>query len=192
MSQYPWCHTAPLPTLKASGEGRLLRFDAGDEIAEVTLEGSAIKSVKYTDQNGTVVIPQAESKMITVGEGNFERDVYHFLYPSGPAPTMRLGLTVHKGAGTWSSLPHDFELHTEPDFEEVFFYLLDGATQRAIQVGNGVWSDNAKIDGCWPVRDRSFSAIPMGYHPVVGEPHVRVSYVWAYLCKHTRWEKVDF
>jgi len=192
MSQYSWSFTAPLPKLKASGENGILRFDAGDEVAEVFLEHNIIKSVRYTDAKGSVLIPQSESKMITVGEDNHERDVHHFLYPSGPAPTMRLGLTVHKGEGSWSSLPHDFELHTEPDFEEVFFYLLEGSTQRAIQVGNGVWSDNAKVDSCWPVQDRTFSAIPMGYHPVVGEPKVKVSYVWAYLCKHPRWEKVDF
>jgi 5-deoxy-D-glucuronate isomerase len=192
MSQYSWSFTAPLPKLKASGENGILRFDAGDEVAEVILENNVIKSVRYTDARGSVLIPQSESKMITVGEGNHERDVHHFLYPSGPAPTMRLGLTVHKGEGCWSSLPHDFELHTEPDFEEVFFYLLEGGTQRAIQVGNGVWSDNSKVDSCWPVQDRTFSAIPMGYHPVVGEPKVNVSYVWAYLCKHARWEKVDF
>jgi hypothetical protein len=30
----------------------------------------------------------------------------------------------------------------------------------------------------------------MGYHPVVGEPGVHISYVWVYLAKYPRWEKV--
>jgi len=30
----------------------------------------------------------------------------------------------------------------------------------------------------------------MGYHPVVGEPGVQISYVWVYLAKYPRWEKV--
>ena len=103
---------------------------------------------------------------------------------------MRLGITQHRGQGTWSSLPHAFELHTEPGFEEVFFYLLDGSPQRAIQVGRGVWQDNSPVDAIWPVSDRTFGVVPMGYHPVVGEPGVRVSYVWVYLAKKKAWEKI--
>jgi 5-deoxy-D-glucuronate isomerase len=103
---------------------------------------------------------------------------------------MRLGITRHRGTGTWSSLPHDFELNTEPGFEEVFFHLLSGESQRAIQIGRGVWSDNTDVDSSWPVRDHTFSTIPMGYHPVVGEPGVSVSYVWVYLCKKASWEKI--
>ena len=61
---------------------------------------------------------------------------------------------------------------------------------RAIQVGRGVWFDNAPVDAVWSVADRSFGTVPMGYHPVVGEPDVRVSYVWVYLAKKEKWEKV--
>jgi 5-deoxy-D-glucuronate isomerase len=46
------------------------------------------------------------------------------------------------------------------------------------------------VDASWLVRDRSFGTIPMGYHPVVGEPGVHVSYVWAYLVKKKEWEKI--
>jgi 5-deoxy-D-glucuronate isomerase len=192
MSAYPWSRQAPLPTLHASGQGDTLLFRAGDETATVKFNGQHIESVHYKDASSDLLITAAESKMITVGSENYQRDVYHFLYPSGPAPTMRLGLTVHRGEGTWSSLPHDFELHTEPDFEEVFFYLLKGGSERAVQVGRGVWSDNAAVDDCWQIKDKSFSAVPMGYHPVGAEPHVSVAYVWAYLCKQPHWEKVDF
>ena len=103
---------------------------------------------------------------------------------------MRLGITVHRGDGTWSSLPHDFELNTEPGFEEVFFYILNGATKRGIQVGKGVWHDNSPVDSAWPIIDQTFGTVPMGYHPVVGEPNVHVSYVWVYLAKKKSWEKI--
>jgi hypothetical protein len=62
MSQYSWSFTAPLPKLKASGENGILRFDAGDEVAEVILDNNIIKSVRYTDAKGSVLIPQSESK----------------------------------------------------------------------------------------------------------------------------------
>jgi 5-deoxy-D-glucuronate isomerase len=92
--------------------------------------------------------------------------------------------------GTWSSLPHDFELNTEAGFEEVFFYIASGTTARGIQLGRGVWHDNSPVDAVWPFADREFGTVPMGYHPVVGEPGVQISYVWVYLAKHPRWEKV--
>ena len=189
---YAWSNEGVLPNLKAWGEGNKIFFETKNERAEVTIEGQWIKSVKYIDDKNQITIEDSLAKKITVGRDNFMRDVYHFLIPSGPAPTMRLGLTVHCGKGTWSSLPHDFELNLEPDFEEVFFYLLDGGEKQAIQVGQGVWSDNSKVNSAWRVSDKTFSAVPMGYHPVGAEPGVSVAYVWAYLCKHNRWEKVDF
>ena len=64
------------------------------------------------------VVHRSDAHHIVVGDGNSERDVYHFLKPNGPAPQLRLGLTTHRGLGTWSSLPHDFELNLEPGFEE--------------------------------------------------------------------------
>jgi len=143
--------------------------------------------LNHTDKT----IAAADAKHIVVGAGNWERDVYHYLIPN-PAPhlQLRLGITIHRGAGTWSSLPHDFENAPEAGFEEVFFYLLEGTTQRAIQVGRGLWEDGGAVDEVWAVGDREFGAVPMGYHPVVGEPGVQVKYIWAYLAKKQAWEKI--
>ena len=125
-----------------------------------------------------------------MGEGNAERCL-SLSAPQGPrADDARLGITRHRGVGTWSSLPHDFELNTEPGFEEVFFYIASGATARGIQVGRGVWHDNSPVDAVWPFADRVLGTVPMGYHPVVGEPGVQVSYVWAYLAKSLAGRKV--
>lgn len=188
---HDWSNDMRLDTLKARGERDKLVFEAPGERAEVHLKDGTIDKVVFTAADGeAIVIPAAEAHAMVVGEGNAQRDVYHFLKPGGPAPTMRLGITKHRGVGTWSSLPHDFELNTEPGFEEVFFYILKGGSERGIQVGKGVWFDNTPVHGVWPIRHHTFGTVPMGYHPVVGEPGVHVSYVWVYLAKKKAWEKV--
>lgn len=188
---YDWSNIARLDTLKITGEDDTLVFEAPGERAEVHLQDGTIDKVVFSAAGGpSVTIGAKDAHAMVVGEGNAKRDVYHYLKPGGPAPTMRLGITVHRGEGTWSSLPHDFELNTEPGFEEVFFYILKGGSKRGIQVGKGVWFDNTAVDTVWPIKDQTFGSVPMGYHPVVGEPGVHVSYVWAYLAKKKSWEKV--
>ena len=188
---YEWSNEVRLDTLKVSGENNVLVFEAPGEQAEVHLKSGTIDKVVFTAaEKDAVTIDAKDAHAIVVGKGNAERGVYHYLKPGGAAPTMRLGITVHRGEGTWSSLPHDFELNTEPGFEEVFFYILKGGIERGIQVGKGVWFDNTPIDFVWPIRNETFGTVPMGYHPVVGEPGVHVSYVWVYLAKKKEWEKV--
>lgn len=188
---YPWNNKKILDTLSVEGENNILKFSAGSEQTEVHLEGGEIaKVVVIKGKEDKIIISKKDCHHIVVGEGNTQRDVYHYLMPGGPTKTMRLGITKHCGKNTWSSLPHSFELETEPGFEEVFFYMLKGGPERAIQVGRGVWYDNTPVDSLWPVYNNTFSTVPMGYHPVVGEPEVEVSYVWVYLAKKERWEKV--
>ena len=189
---YSWCNKPLLDTLSAEGADNVLKFSAPEGEAQVFLDGDDIGRVIFS-ANGkkTAEIVRGDAHAIVVGEGNAQRDVYHYLVPGGPSPTMRLGITRHRGIGTWSSLPHHFELNTEPGFEEIFFYIASGATARGFQVGRGVWYNNRPVDAVWPIADRQFGTIPMGYHPVVGEPGVQISYVWTYLAKYPRWEKVN-
>jgi len=187
---YPWCNPIRLDTLHASGDEVRLVFKTASETAEVYLSGTDIERVVCRHAGKETVIQNKDAHHIVVGEGNWQRDVYHYLKPRGPAPQLRLGITKHRGAGTWSSLPHGFELKPEPDFEEVFFYLITGGNRRAIQVGEGVWYDGSAVKDTWFVDDHSFGTIPMGYHPVVGEPGTKVHYVWAYLVKKPSWEKI--
>lgn len=187
---FEWCNGRRLPTLGAEGEGEILHVGTADEHAEVFLDNDGIARVLLRVAGQMTEVREAEAHHLVVGEGNWQRDVYHFLKPGGRAPTLRLGITKHRGLGTWSSLPHPFELHPEAGFEETFFYLLKGGSRSALQVGRGVWHDGSEVDAVWKVRDHSWCTIPMGYHPVVGEPGVHVSYVWAYLAKHQHWEKV--
>lgn len=205
MNEFGWSNEIRLDTMAVSSKrmslNDLLVFETVNERAEVYLKDgrienivyygpSDIDSLIYGGEEGFTIIKSEDVVPIVVGEGNAQRDVYHYLKPGGPAPTMRLGITVHRGEGTWSSLPHDFELNTEHGFEEVFFYILEGGSQKGIQVGKGVWCDNSPVDSVWPIKDRTFGTVPMGYHPVVGEPGVQVAYVWAYLAKKKEWEKI--
>jgi hypothetical protein len=187
---YPWNNKYNLPTLKVRGENEVLLFEVGDEKAGVRLIDGYIHEVIHTLDGRTHRFDKASAQSLVVGENNWQRDVSHYLQPGGPSPWLRLGITHHRGLGTWSSLPHPFELNCEKDFEEVFFYILEGGNQTALQVGRGVWCDGARIDDIWTVKDHSWGVIPMGYHPVVGEPSVQVSYVWAYLAKKKEWEKI--
>ncbi len=187
---YKWCNEIKLDVLQVSGSGSKLIFKTDKEEAEVYLDGTDISKVICRHGGQETIIQNKDAHHIVVGEGNAERDVYHYLKPGGPAPELRMGITKHRGIGTWSSLPHGFELNLEPGFEEVFFYLIAGGNQRAIQVGEGVWHDGSAVMSTWFVEDHLFSTIPMGYHPVVGEPGVTVHYVWAYVCKKQAWEKI--
>jgi 5-deoxy-D-glucuronate isomerase len=190
MSQNKWNNPKKLTTLKVHAENDILVFESPQDRAEVYIKNGDISKVIHTIAGKSLEIPNSKAYHIVVGENNWTRDVYHYLKPGGPSPQIRLGITKHRGEGSWSSLPHPFELNTEPGFEEVFYYLLQGGSGRAIQVGKGVWEDNSPVDDAWLVQDRSWCTIPMGYHPVVGEPMVKVSYIWAYLCKKKEWEKV--
>lgn len=187
---YQWNNKNRLSTLKVSGKNDILIFETELEKTEVYIHDGDISRVICSAHDRVVTIDKDQAHHIVVGEDNTQRNVYHYLKPAGPAPFLRLGITKHRGHGTWSSLPHPFELHPELGFEEVFFYLLQGGPQRAIQVGKGVWHDGSPVDEAWFVNDHTWSTIPMGYHPVVGEPDVHVSYIWAYLAKKKEWEKI--
>jgi 5-deoxy-D-glucuronate isomerase len=185
-----WNNEQKLDMLKVAEHGDTLHFEAGDEKAIVHIKNGTIDKVEFSHKGKNTTISIKEAHAVVVGEKNWQRDVYHFLKPNGHAPTMRLGITVHRGEGTWSSLPHDFENHTEPGFEEVFYYILKGGPERGVQMGRGVWYDNTPVDDAWTIKNKTFSTVPMGYHPVVGEPGVHVSYIWVYLAKKKSWEKI--
>lgn len=187
---YSWNNEKILKDLKVNGQDDILTFEANGQKAEVYLKDGDIDKVVCSYNGKTYTVNKSDAICITPGEGNTKRDVYHFLSPGGPLPTMRLGITKHTNLGTWSSLPHAFETNPEPGFEEVFFYLLKNEPKRAVQLGKGLWYNGSAVDACWFIYDHTFSTVPMGYHPIVGEPGVEVSYVWVYLAKKQEWEKV--
>ena len=185
-----------LKDLKVEWDGYDYVISYKDEQAIIFFDNDRVDSfiLRYKDDGANMKVEDAHH--IVVGKGNLKRDVWHFSTPDGPLPTLRCGYTEHNDTNTWSSTPHPFEEKLESGFEEVFLYLLaeDGNAmswwQYAIQCGEGMWQDGSNIDSMWRVENRDISAIPMGYHPVVGEPGVHVSYIWAYLAKHKEWEKL--
>lgn len=186
---YPWNTGARLPEWKIWGMDGTLHYQRRNESIMVVLNDEGVSHVTWTDDGKSEQI-LTDPHILVRGEGNTARTVKHYLKPTGPSPFIRLGYTEHHMAGGWSSTPHTFELSPERGFEECFFYILKGGSKRGIQVGKGidVWGNN--IDAVWPIKSHSFSTIPMGYHPVVGEPDVIVSYVWVYVAKFPEWEKI--
>ena len=185
-----------LKELSVELKGDTYTIEYIDEKVVVEINTIDIHLSQYTKSHAGIHKPKKRAVTahhIVVGKANLKRDVYHFTKPGGLLPTLRCGLTVHKGANTWSSTPHPFEENPEPGFEEAFLYLLnDGIFIRstAIQLGRGMWYDGEFAFTQWQVHNRDISAIPMGYHPVVGEPGVKVAYIWAYLAKKDEWEKI--
>ena len=110
------------------------------------------------------------------------------MYPKNKKFKLRLGNFTQKAVGPVCLI--NLRLILKRGFEEFFFYLLKNSPKTAIQVGQGVWHNSKKVSKSWLVKDKTFSVIPMGYHPVVGLPNVKVSYIWAYIAKYKRWEKI--
>lgn len=187
---YQWNNENRLKDLKVSEKDNILVYETKTEKAEVCISNGDISKVVCHYKGVSIGIDKKDSHYLSVGDGNTRRDVYHYIKPGGPLPFLRLGITKHCDLGTWSSLPHPFELKPEPGFEEIFFYILEGGQEKAIQVGRGMWCDGSKVDAVWRVQNNSWSTIPMGCHPVVAEPDVHVSYIWAYLAKKKEWEKI--
>lgn len=180
-----------LPNLKAySKKNNLVNFITSNEHIKIKISNYNFIEVLYKNNKQLEFKKLKDFKIKLIGKGNFRRKVTHFLFHKNDEFKLRVGITQHLGVGTWSSLPHGFEKNLEKGFEEIFFYILKGSTKSAVQVGKGVWHNMIPINSCWLVKDRTFSQIPMGFHPVVGEPGVLVKYLWAYICKHKRWEKI--
>jgi 5-deoxy-D-glucuronate isomerase len=180
-----------LPNLKAYfKKNNLVNFITLDENIKIKILNYNFIEVLYKNKQQKKFIKLKNFKTKLIGKGNSRRKVTHFLYPKNNQFKLRVGITQHLGRGTWSSLPHGFEKNLEKGFEEIFFYILKGSTKSAVQVGKGVWHNMIPINSCWLVKNKMFSPIPMGFHPVVGEPGVSVKYLWAYICKHKRWEKI--
>ena len=181
-----------LPNISANYRKSVYSVKTKYEEAKIKIKNGQISSVHYrTDSDKEFYkLSKKNFKIRIIGKDNYKRKVIHFLYQKNNKYKLRLGITQHLKLSSWSSLPHKFETKLERGFEEFFFYLLKNSPNSAVQIGQGVWHNFKKVDKSWIVKNKTFSVIPMGYHPVVGLPNVKVSYIWAYLAKFKRWEKI--
>lgn len=181
-----------LPNISAFYKNSTYVVKTKNEEANIKIINGKVSSVYYKTilDKKFIKLSKKSFKTRIIGKDNFKRKVIHFLYPKNKKFKLRLGITHHSKLSSWSSLPHKFETNLERGFEEFFFYLLKNSPKTAIQVGQGVWYNSKKVSKSWLVKDKTFSVIPMGYHPVVGLPNVKVSYIWAYIAKYKRWEKI--
>jgi 5-deoxy-D-glucuronate isomerase len=182
-----------LPNLRGVyDKNKQILISTKDEILKIILKKNDVHKVYYKNKENPQfeLLKSSHYKKKIIGKKYFRRKVVHFLYSKSDNFKLRAGITYHSGEGSWSSLPHKFENNLEKGFEEFFFYLLKNAPFEAIQVGRGIWHNSKKVNSAWKVGNKTFSQIPMGYHPVVGLPNVRVAYIWAYIAKYKRWEKI--
>lgn len=182
-----------LPNLKGEySKNKQVLISTKNEILKIILKKNDVSSVYYKNKEDSKfqLLNKNYFKKKIIGTKNFKRKVVHFLYNKSDNYKLRAGITYHLMEGSWSSLPHKFENKLERGFEEFFFYLLKNPPFEAIQVGKGVWHNFKKVNSAWKIRNKTFSQVPMGYHPVVGLPHVQVAYIWAYIAKYKKWEKI--
>lgn len=125
------------------------------------------------------------------------RLVYEFLGRDSNT-SLRLGLTVHSSAGSWSSAqPHTFEqlainapVSLFPDFKEMFAVLTDPAGMWGLQLYIQPSAKSFQHEGSDNVifTDKSILPVPLSYHPIVAGPGTRLAYFWILQCPRG-WEK---
>jgi hypothetical protein len=113
------------------------------------------------------------------------RWVWQFVGADSGLP-FRAGLTIHRGKGAWSSMPHEFEVQymqsPKPmDFDERFFFITKPAHSWGAVVRTGHLNDRF-VNDIQVVRDGDNLEIPLGFHPVTGGPSTIMAYLWAYTC----------
>jgi len=112
------------------------------------------------------------------------RHVYEYVNPARQDVSIYAGLTVHDTRGSWSSWPaHEFEVQAFcspimifPNFNEKFAYITDPSDMWCLQVDVPASGDcEIRV-----FRDRDITNVPLGAHPSVAAPGVRLAYFWAY------------
>ena len=179
-------------------DGRLVVQYAGiDTVNFIDVETSESVTVVLADDfldvlfkcNGRT-LPLNDAKCFVKGKHIAQRDVWHVVTREH-ATALRCGLTRHRSA--FSSTPHEFELHGEPGFEEVFLFKLPQGGKGLLE-GAGYWPTGRVVDKAWPIRDMDAAQVPMGWHRVVALPDgdgrvPELWYIWVYLCTKPEWEK---
>jgi len=195
MTEWKWANEPQAGRLQVQETGEsLLRFadtETGEHVTVFAPDNFTDVTMTVSAGGRTTTVSIDDAKHFLKGSHIAARNVWHYVTRQH-ATALRAGLTVHRNA--FSSTPHEFELDTEPGFEEVFYLLLPEGGKGILE-GQGLWPDGSDVDAAWPVRHRQLAQIPMGWHRVTALPLdadgnvPMMGYVWCYLCTSERWEK---
>ena len=137
------------------------------QVASPSDRDTEFAHIKFSD----VAKDPVRHKVFGSTETSSLRDVYMFIDDRFKASRLLMGFTVGSTGGWTSWPPHE---HAK-DREELYVYF-DMGKSFAIQ---GVYEDLAKPLFCGFVCDGDMVAIPKGYHPNVGCPGGRITYLYA-------------
>jgi 5-deoxy-glucuronate isomerase len=122
------------------------------------------------------IIGPDDTRVATVGEGNWQRTVRTMLGPEHPAARLLVGETLNP-PGNWSSYPpHKHDEHAPPDevaLEEVYLFRVAPQSGFGVQMLYRPGTERTFV-----VRDGDVAVIRSGYHPVVAAPGYDLYYLW--------------
>lgn len=153
--------------------GAPLRLVAGDDGAIVAVMSAA----PGDDEPGLPrIIGPDDTRVATVGDGNWRRTVRTLLGPEHQASRLLVGETLNP-PGNWSSYPpHKHDEHVPPDevaLEEVYLFRVTPAGGFGVQL-----LYEPGVERTFVVRDGDVAVIRSGYHPVVAAPGYDLYYLW--------------
>lgn len=127
-------------------------------------------------------VPGSETKKVTVGKGNWTREVMTSIGTSVKAERLIVGETLNP-PGNWSSSPphkHDRRVgDSEVPMEEIYYFQVDPPQGFGMMRVYTAPDDPDPFDEAVVVQDGDTVLIPRGYHPVAAAPGYKVHYTWA-------------
>ncbi|HHY48035.1 MAG TPA: 5-deoxy-glucuronate isomerase [Firmicutes bacterium] len=125
-----------------------------------------------------VLIRPEDVRVVSVGAGNWRRDVRFILGPESSVSRRLIVAETLNPPGNWSGFPphkHDTRSDTEVILEEIYHFKVSPRDSYGIQRVYGYeGSDDAYV-----VHDDDVVIFPGGYHPTVAPPGTTLCYFWA-------------
>ena len=152
-------------TVKADGKAILMRVGALSD------RDTVFAHIRFSD----VADDPFRHKVFGSAEKNCERDVYMCIDEGFNASRLMVGITEGR-VGGWTTWPP----HEHGDEREELYVYFGMGKAFAVQC---VYESLDDVLFCGIVRDGDMVAVPRGYHPNVGCPGGRISYVYAMAAK---------
>lgn len=154
--------------------------------AKFTFRGTGemiLFSAPATADKPPVYVQPHSCKNLRRGTGIWHRDVITTFTPDD-VTTNLVGGETYSPPGLWSGTPlhvHDKDdlAHGQSDHEEVYYHLARITDGQWGPYGVQMLFDDAGLDKCYVVHNRTAVAIPGAAHPVVAGPVSDMLYIWA-------------